>query len=40
MDPKFRGMDPDADLNPTLEIKMALLAQQMDSFGLIYYDPD
>jgi hypothetical protein len=40
MDPNFRGMYPDADLNPTLECKIALTSEQIDSFGLIYYNPD
>jgi hypothetical protein len=40
LDPKFRAMDPDADLNPTLECKIALTSEKNDSFGLVYYDPD
>jgi hypothetical protein len=33
-------MDPDSDMNPTMECKMAIISEQIDSFGLIYYDPD
>jgi hypothetical protein len=33
-------MDPDADLNPTLECHIAVSSEQIDSFGLIYYDSE
>ncbi len=33
-------MDLDSDTNPTMERKMAIILEQIDSFWLIYYDPN